>query len=75
MASRLLVAQAAQPDHGGGFYYYLDDAFAIDATKRGDTFAKSVAAGKTLVLCEVEIRGREIEYGNGKRGGVAAARN
>lgn len=59
-------SEAAQPDHGGGFYYYLDDALAIGATKRGHTFAESVAVGKTLVLCEVEIRGREIEYGNGK---------
>ena len=59
-------SEAAKADHGGGFYYYLDDALAIDATKRGDTFAASVAAGKELVLCEVEIKGREIEYGDGK---------
>lgn len=59
-------SEAAKPDHGGGFYYYLDDALAIDATKRGTTFAASVAAGKELMLCEVEIKGREIEYGDGK---------
>lgn len=59
-------SEAAKPDHGGGFYYYLDDALAIDATKRGSTFAASVAAGKELVLCEVEIKGREIEYSGGK---------
>ncbi len=59
-------SEAAKPDHGGGFYYYLDETFAIDATKRGTTFSASVAAGKKLVLCEVEIKGREIEYGDGK---------
>ncbi|MFM9433517.1 hypothetical protein ACFDR9_000558 [Janthinobacterium sp. CG_23.3] len=59
-------SEAAKPDHGGGFYYYLDDTLAIDATWRGDTFAASVTAGKELVLCEVEIKGREIEYGDGK---------
>ncbi|WP_426116715.1 hypothetical protein [Massilia sp. PWRC2] len=41
-------------------------ALAVDATKRGTTFSASVAAGKEFVLCEVEIRGREIEYGDGK---------
>ncbi len=59
-------SEAAKPGHGGGFYFYLDDTLAIDATKRGTTFAASVAAGKRLVLCEVEIKGREIEYGDGK---------
>lgn len=60
-------SEAAKPDHGGGFYYYLDDTLAIEATKRGTTFSASVAAGKELVLCEVEIKGREIEYSDGKR--------
>lgn len=59
-------SEAAKPDHGGGFYYYLDDTFAIEATKRGITFSASLAAGKKLVLCEVEIKGREIEYEDGK---------
>ena len=59
-------SEAARPDHGGGFYCYLDDVLAIEATKRGDTFAQSVAAGKTLVLCEVEIKGKQIGYGSGK---------
>jgi hypothetical protein len=59
-------SEAAKPDHGGGFYYYLDDTLAIDATKRGTTFSASVTAGKKLILCEVEIRGREIEYGDCK---------
>lgn len=59
-------SQAAKPDHEGGFYFYLDEALAIEATKRGDTFSASVAAGKKLVLCEVEIKGREIEYDAGK---------
>ncbi len=59
-------SEAARADHGGGFYYYLDDTLAINATQRGTTFSTSVAAGKELVLCEVEIKGREIEYGAGK---------
>lgn len=59
-------SETAKPDHGGGFYYYLDDTLAVDATKRGATFAASVAAGKELVLCAVEIKGREVEYGDGK---------
>ena len=59
-------SEAVKPDHGGGFYYYLDDTLAIDAIKRGTTFVASVAAGKELVLCAVEIKGREIEYGDGK---------
>jgi hypothetical protein len=59
-------SEAARPDHEGGFYYYLDKPLAVSATKRGGTFAASVAAGKSLVLCEVEIAGREIEYSSGK---------
>jgi len=59
-------SQAARPDHGGGFYYYMDEAPAIDATKRGVTFAESVDAGNVLVLCKVEIKGREIGYGGWK---------
>lgn len=59
-------SQAAKPDHEGGFYFYHDVALAIEATKRGATFSASVAEGKKLVLCEVEIKGREIEYADGK---------
>lgn len=59
-------SEAAKPDHCGGFYFYLDDTLAIDATTRGSTFHESVTAGKALVLCQVEIKGREIEYGGGK---------
>ena len=59
-------SEEAKPGHGGGFYYYLNEALAIDATRLGTTFSASVAAGKELVLCEVEIKGREIEYGDGK---------
>jgi hypothetical protein len=59
-------SEAARPDHGSGFYYYLDLHLAIEATKRGDTFAESVAEGKKLVLCEVEVQGEKIRYGGGK---------
>ena len=60
-------SQAAREDHGGGFYYYLDQQLAIDATGRGETFAASISDGKRLVLCKVEVSGRDIEYDFGKR--------
>lgn len=60
-------SQAARENHGGGFYYYLDQQLAIDATGLGQTFSESVSAGKSLVLCEVEVSGRHIEYDFGKR--------
>ncbi len=60
-------SEAAREDHGGGFYYYLDKQLAIDATSSGHTFSNSVSNGKTLVLCEVEVSGRDIEYCGGKR--------
>lgn len=60
-------SQAALANHGGGFYYYLDQQLAIDATGRGETFASSVSDGKRLVLCKVEVSGRDIEYDLGKR--------
>lgn len=53
-------SETAKPEHGGDFYFYLDDTLAIDATKRGTTFSASVAAGNELVLCEVEIKGWEV---------------
>lgn len=58
--------QAARADHGGGLYYYKDEGLAIDATSRGHTFADSVSSGKRLVLCEVEVSGRDIAYDGGK---------
>lgn len=58
--------ETVQPHHGGGFYFYRDEALAIAATERGDTFANSVVAGKKLVLCIVEFAGRMLEYDDGK---------
>jgi hypothetical protein len=63
--------EAAKAGHGGGFYYYCERELAIDATRRGETFAKSVSEGKTLALCTVEYSGKEVAYGNGK---LAASR-
>lgn len=60
-------SQAARENHGGGFYYYLDQQLAIDATGRGQTFSDSVSGGRNLVLCEVEVSGRDIGYTGGKR--------
>lgn len=58
--------QAAQPNHGGGFYFYFDEELAIRATASGSTFGARVAEGKELVLCEVEVQGRQIPYDGGK---------
>lgn len=60
-------AQAAKGDHGGGFYYYEDRSLALQATQQGLTFASCVSAGKQLILCEVEVAGRRVEYDGGKR--------
>jgi hypothetical protein len=59
-------SQTAKPNHDGGFYYYLDSILAIDATRLGNTFVHSVSTGKKLVLCQVAISGRKIEYSCGK---------
>jgi hypothetical protein len=34
-------AEGAMPDHGGGICYYLDEALAMDATKRDAILAVS----------------------------------
>ena len=57
---------AAKPAYDGGFYDYLDEALSLNATKRAHAFAESLATGKTLVLCKVEIKGKEIECGGEK---------
>lgn len=59
-------SETARPDHNGGFYFYRNDALAIDGTERGLTFARSVAAGKELVLCTAEVARRMIAYTGGK---------
>lgn len=64
-------SEAARPDHGGGYYCYPDQVMALEATERADTFHESVSDGKSLVLCRVEIAGRQVEYDSGK---VAASR-
>lgn len=61
----------ARPNHGGGLYFYFGEAQAICATERGHTFAACVASGKQLVLCQVEVLGRKIQYEHGK---MAASR-
>lgn len=59
-------SQRAEEDHGGGFYCYPDAETALHQTRTGCTFAESVSAGKELVLCEVEISGRQVWYDSGK---------
>ena len=60
-------SEAAQDDHGGGFYYYESEDLAIKTTQRGQTFARCVSEGKSLVLCAVEVSGHVVEYDSGKR--------
>lgn len=60
-------SEAAQDDHGGGFYYYESQDLAIETTRQGRTFARCVSEGKTLVLRTVEVAGRVVEYDSGKR--------
>lgn len=64
-------SEAAQDDHGGGFYYYEFEDLAVETTKAGRTFARCVTEGKTLALCAVEVSGRVVEYDSGK---LAASR-
>lgn len=64
-------SERAEEDHGGGFYCYLDSETALRQARAGQTFAEEVAAGKALVLCEVEISGRKVWYHSGK---LAASR-
>jgi hypothetical protein len=60
------VTDPAKPEHEGGIYCYLDGNQAINAAHAGDVFNSAWANGKTLVLCECEVKGRKIEYGTGK---------
>jgi hypothetical protein len=59
-------AETARPNHGGGFYCYLDQELAIRATELGTTFHQNISEGKQLVLCEVEISGKRVAYDSGK---------
>lgn len=56
----------AKLSYDGGYYDCLDEALSLNATKRAHAFAESLATGKTLVLCKVEVKGKEIKYDNGK---------
>lgn len=40
---------------------------ALEATQRGQTFARCASEGKSLVLCAVEVFGRVVEYDSRKR--------
>jgi len=64
-------SQAARPDHGGGYYFYWNQDQATQAVAASETFKNTWTAGKTLVLCEVEVAGRTVDYSGGK---VAASR-
>jgi len=63
--------EAVKADHGGGFYFYLDRDLALAAVQRNETFNQAWTQGKKLVLCEVEVSGRKVNYAGGK---VAATR-
>lgn len=59
-------SQAAAANHGGGFYFYWSEEEALGGMAANSTFATAWTDGKELVLCEVEVAGRTIEYGLGK---------
>jgi len=71
LQGRVWRSERAEEDHGGGFYCHLDSEIALRQARAGQTFAEEVAAGKALVLCEVEISGRKVWYHSGK---LAASR-
>lgn len=59
-------SEAAAPDHGGGFYFYWSEEAALAGMSSNSTFAAAWTEGKELVLCDVEVAGRVVEYPDGK---------
>jgi hypothetical protein len=59
-------SQAAAPHHGGGFYFYWSEQEALAGMEANTTFAAAWTQDVDLVLCEVEVGGRIIEYAAGK---------
>jgi hypothetical protein len=59
-------AQAAAPHHGGGYYFYWSEQDALAGIQANTTFAAAWKEGVELVLCEVEVGGRIIQYAEGK---------
>lgn len=59
-------SEAAQEDHGGGFYAYADADTAVRNTVANKTFARAWTEGKELVLVECDVAGRSIHYDSGK---------
>ncbi len=59
-------SEAVAPDHGGGYYFYRSEEDAVAGSETNTTFAAGLTEGLELVLCEVEVTGRTVEYGHGK---------
>lgn len=59
-------SEAAAAGHGGGYYFYWSVRDALNGIAENTTFADAWKEGKHLVLCDVEVAGRTIEYGHGK---------
>jgi hypothetical protein len=59
-------SQQARGEHGGGFYFYVSRDEALAAVKTNVVFNEEWTQGKQLVLCRVEVSGREVAYQDGK---------
>ena len=55
-------AQLARPNHGGGFYYCRTQEWARDYIYYETVAGSAPGTGRELVLCEVEVAGRKVEY-------------
>lgn len=64
-------SEAVAAGHGGGYYFYRSEEDAVAGMTGSTTFASAWMEGLDLVLCEVDVAGRTIEYDNGK---LAASR-
>lgn len=61
------VVEKVLKNHKGGLYYYRSLTDAIAAAAKNEVFSKS-CNHRRLAILSVSVRGREIDYGEGKIG-------